>query len=289
MNEREKLMYGIISNISQADVPIVFKGGLITGLILKENNFTQIERTTKDIDANWIGKPPTMKALASIINESFGKYREHFTAVPERDYNEFQSAGISILENKTGDKIISMDIDIRSITGSRVYNYGETSIKGVLVNEILLDKIIASSSNAVYKWRAKDIIDVYMLSQCVRVSTNDIYNTSVKLDKHFHSFEAFYNKKVELQHAYERLKGIEGKPDFEGLYNYLKVFFQPFVKCELDKIWDSKKNVWIDERCLSMDNWKKMINSEIESSSHNTELRIKKHEIENKFKNDKKR
>lgn len=38
-----------------------------------------------------------------------------------------------------------------------------------------------------------------------------------------------------------------------------------------------------------MDNWKKMINSEIESSSHNTELRIKKHEIENKFKNDKKR
>ena len=41
MNEQEKLMYGIISNISQTDAPIIFKGGLITRLILQENGFTR--------------------------------------------------------------------------------------------------------------------------------------------------------------------------------------------------------------------------------------------------------
>ena len=41
-----------------SDIPIVFKGGLITKLILNESGLSSVQRTTKDIDANWIGQPP---------------------------------------------------------------------------------------------------------------------------------------------------------------------------------------------------------------------------------------
>jgi len=34
---------------------------------LKENNFDQLERMTKDIDANWIGTPPIGKGWGSIL------------------------------------------------------------------------------------------------------------------------------------------------------------------------------------------------------------------------------
>lgn len=78
MNEREKLMYSIISNISGTDAPIVFKGALITKLILQENGFEQIERATKDIDANWIGSPPTMDILVETINQSLGELFSYF-------------------------------------------------------------------------------------------------------------------------------------------------------------------------------------------------------------------
>lgn len=49
MTEKEKLMYEILSKISNTDTPIIFKGALITKLILNENNYTDIQRATKDI------------------------------------------------------------------------------------------------------------------------------------------------------------------------------------------------------------------------------------------------
>jgi hypothetical protein len=39
---------------------------LITKLILQENDYTAIERQTNDIDANWIGEPPSMEELAQV-------------------------------------------------------------------------------------------------------------------------------------------------------------------------------------------------------------------------------
>jgi len=64
---QEHLMYQVISGISDIDAPIVFKGALITKLILKENSYAEMERPTNDIDANWIGEPPTMDELTEVV------------------------------------------------------------------------------------------------------------------------------------------------------------------------------------------------------------------------------
>lgn len=229
---------------------------------MQENGFEQIERATKDIDANWIGSPPTMDILVETINQSLGELKELFVAVSNREYGDMKAAGVSILEKETGDEILSMDIDIKPVAGSRVYYHGEAAIKGVLANEILVDKITACSSDAVYKWRTKDVIDVFALSHCVQVNTQEIYNLSEKVKREIQSFNAFYNKRPELQHSYDKLKGIEGKPNFENLYTYLSKFFIPFANREyIEKIWDSEKASWneLKEKTMSMDSWKKQI------------------------------
>ena len=58
LSTKEKLMYSILNNISNTNLPIVFKGALITKLILSNNGFEDVSRYTKDIDGNWIGKTP---------------------------------------------------------------------------------------------------------------------------------------------------------------------------------------------------------------------------------------
>lgn len=264
MNEREKLMYGIISNISETNAPIVFKGALITKLILQESGFKQIERATKDIDANWIGTPPTMDNLVDTINQSLGELGKSFLAVSSREYGDTKSAGVSILEKETMDEILSMDIDIKPVADSRIYYHGEAAIKGVLANEILVDKITACSSDAVYKWRTKDLIDVFALSHCIQVNTQEIYNVSEKVKRKIQSFDAFYGRRQDLKHSYDKLKGIEGKPDFEKLYAYLSQFFKPFANHErMEKIWDSKSVSWNErEKKMSMSDWKNLINNE---------------------------
>lgn len=245
MTEREKLMYKILINISQADAPIVFKGALITKLILEESGFTSIDRATKDIDANWTGTPPTMSVLADTINRSLGDLRELYTAVPTRDYGEKRSAGVSIRDKATDGEVLSMDIDIKPVFGSRTYYQGEAAIKGVFANEILADKISACSGDEVYKWRTKDVLDVYALSHCVEVNVKEVFDVSETVKRKIQSFDAFCNKKSELEHSYNKLKGATGKPDFEELYSYLNKFFKPFINQDKREIvWDSEKVMW---------------------------------------------
>lgn len=252
MTERENLMYKILGKISDMGAPIIFKGALITKLILAEHEFSEIERMTKDIDANWIADPPSMTVLAQTINQSLGELQEQYVAVVSREYGERQSAGISIREKSTGDDIISMDIDIKPLIDSKVYFFGETSIKGVLANEILADKISSMSSDAIYKHRAKDLIDVYALTHCVEIHTLDIYDVCDKAKRKIYPFSAFNNRKEEIEHAYNKLKGIDGKPAFSAVYDYLKEFVKPFEEKDYtNKRWDSKLAVWNEARQIT--------------------------------------
>ena len=170
MMEKEKLMYDILSRISNMDAPIVFKGALITKLVLKEQGYDDVERATKDIDANWVGEPPTMQRLSETIQKALGDLNERFFVEISREYGEGCSAGLSIKDKITGDKIISMDIDVKPIFDERIYYYGQAKIKGVLADEIIADKICSVSSDAVFKHRAKDLIDLYALAHCVEVN-----------------------------------------------------------------------------------------------------------------------
>ena len=118
MTEQEKLMYEILGQITTSDIPIVFKGGLITKLILNESGLSSVQRTTKDIDANWIGQPPSMDYLVDSLNNSFGDLQRCYKAVASRQYGEKQSAGISVIDKNTGRKFITMDIDIKPLIDS---------------------------------------------------------------------------------------------------------------------------------------------------------------------------
>jgi hypothetical protein len=59
----EHSMFLVMAAISKMEVPIVFKGYQILHLILNENNYHDLKRSTKDIDLDWVGKTPTMEEL----------------------------------------------------------------------------------------------------------------------------------------------------------------------------------------------------------------------------------
>jgi hypothetical protein len=245
MTGKEEFMYQVMGKIYESGAPIVFKGAMITKLILMEGEYTALERQTRDIDANWVGTPPTMDELVQTINSSLDDFRGRVYAVPFRNYGEKISAGILIREKQTDEEIISMDIDMRPIHGSKIYHLGETSFRGVLVNSILADKITVLSSKRVFR-RAKDIVDVYALSHCVNINTSDIYDIHDKYpDREFEGFEDFLNRKQDVKHAYDKLRRVDNKPLFEDVYGYLNRFIVPFKNGEkLPMVWNSDKQIW---------------------------------------------
>jgi len=244
MTEHERLMYQVLGKISESDAPIVFKGALITKLILAEHGFTSLDRRTVDIDANWTGSPPSMNELVGTVQKSLGELSDKFYAVAIREYEERKSAGISIRTAGTDEEIMSMDISMKPVIGSRVYHYGEIGIKGVLANEILTDKISVLSKQLIFR-RAKDIIDVYALAHCVEVKTADIFKVVASKNLNLGEFAELINRRGDVEHAYNKLQGVEGKPAFADVYPYLIKFVCPFAqKDNTPRVWNSGSQVW---------------------------------------------
>jgi len=121
---KESMMYEILARISSTEAPLIFKGALITKLILKEKEFNQLERMTKDIDANWIGTPPTLDELVNIIKEAMGDLCNAYTVVGSREHSENKTAGIRFL-SKENERLFTMDVNINPVmSGVRTYlNY----------------------------------------------------------------------------------------------------------------------------------------------------------------------
>jgi hypothetical protein len=248
MREQEHLMYQIISNISESNAPIVFKGALITKLILSENGYIISDRPTNDIDANWIGKPPTMDELTDVVNRSLESFGGSIYAEPDRSYASDKSAGIRFIDKGSGVHIISMDVSIKPVVGSRVYHYGEAAIRGVVPDAVLCDKIVVLSGDRVFR-RAKDLWDVYALANCLEIRTTDIYDAIEKTGRTLGTFHNFVFRTSNLRHAYDKLQGIFNKPAFDSMYPYLIQFLGPFISLDRSpRTWRCNPASWDDTR-----------------------------------------
>ena len=87
---------------------------------------------------------------------------------------------------------------------------------------------------------------MYALAHCAKVATQDIYDIFKRHpDREVGAFDEFYNRRQDVEHAYNRLAGIEGKPAFDDVYAYLSMFIHPFAqRDETPKVWDSDGLAW---------------------------------------------
>lgn len=243
MINKEQIMYEIMSHLHKSNLPIVFKGALITKLILSESGLDKLTRETKDIDANWVGTKPTMADLVESVNTALSTMPHGLKAVAHRDYGEKQSAGLKIVVSN-GDEVLKMDIDIKQVESTRIYWYGTLSFRGTTVNQILCDKISSLSGEKIFR-RIKDMLDVYALSKCVGIEVSHILETAKATGRIIGDFNMFLNAPLEVAHAYGKLRGVVEKPEFDKVYNHVKIFISPFITADtLNMVWNCDDECW---------------------------------------------
>ncbi|MFA5576730.1 MAG: nucleotidyl transferase AbiEii/AbiGii toxin family protein [Tissierellaceae bacterium] len=259
MDYKEKILYKIMGNLYSNSAPLIFKGALVTKLILFENLFDEISRNTADIDASWIEGAPSMDYLASLIKDSLGDLESRYDVTITREYTERQSAGIALVNKETGRIEITLDIEIKSEKMFQLYSYGDVEFRGVLADSIMADKISVLSTNTIFR-RVKDLIDIYALSSCINFEMKLIIEQIRESNRVLGNFDAFLNRKDELEFAYNKLKRIIGKPKFEEIYNHINIFSHPFIinqdynyqwNKDLTK-WDKPQNI---KENIGTDEW----------------------------------
>jgi len=243
--DSEKLMYDVMGAIAGSNMPLVFKGAMVTKLILGEKGFDDFMRETQDIDASWAGENlPLMEHLTAMLNSAL--YQLGLIAVVKREYGDKMSAGFKIFDT-SGDVKMLIDIDMRAAINSRAYRIGDVTFQGVTPDNVIADKINVVASDKVFR-RSKDLIDLYALAQCITVKTVDIHRLWERENRVIGTFNAFTKRQDELRHAYKKLRRIDIKPDFDVIYDYLVNFLSPFIEKETSTlIWDVKAKIWTHE------------------------------------------
>lgn len=238
LTEKEKIMYSIMNALSK--LPIVFKGSMVTSIILNKNGFDSFRRETIDIDANWMGTAENMDKLSKHLNTALSNIG--ISAEPYRDYGPGRSAGFNFYQN--GELVTKMDMDIgRKIAERQSFSIFEYSFFGVTPDQIITDKLCAISTDKVFR-RMKDVVDLYALSSCCRVKINDIYKIKDQTEKKMEDFSAFLSREKDLEHAYEKMGRMNIKPPFEDVYGMVRELVIPIKANKHDLVWE--KTGWHD-------------------------------------------
>ncbi len=213
-----EFLYRVMEELSNAGIPIVFKGAMVLNLVIRENNPSKVERMTKDIDGDWVGEFPTMEEMEKALQNAVKVVDSSLAVQINRTFCERKSAGFKIV-NESGEKVASIDLSVRQNRFCRPYTsyVNGISITGASLSKMLADKIYAISGQNVCR-RVKDVLDIYVMSYITKVNTDELYEIWKETDRGLGNFGAYKTQMAELSKAYDKMKGVKNKPDFIDVY-----------------------------------------------------------------------
>lgn len=232
ITQEEKLMYQVMRAIFESRIPIDFKGAMVLHAYLYENGFTNDVRRTMDIDANWLSDAaPTEEQMVQALQNALDQAGIELKVSLYRMYGEGRSAGFEFSDPEFGDVLFTMDMDVnRPAAETKLYTIDGFTFRGVVVEQMLADKICAVSSEKVFR-RIKDIVDLYYLSQCASFDPDKVVKAIKNAGRTLGSFDGLLTKHEDLRHAYEKFRfgSSVQKPPFEDVYSRVCSFADPFV------------------------------------------------------------
>lgn len=239
MNKIEPILLQIMTSITRHNIPITFKGAMVLNNILDNSEYI---RATQDID----GSTP-VKQIDKIVEDINSALKddglEYYFEI-YRYPSEIKSAGFYIYQND-GKPFSQMDLDNKECFTKVTYTTSQGDFVGCSIEQTLANKIYVLSTKKIFR-RIKDFYDVYRIAKCLSFKINDIYDIQEKIGIPFEDFDCLINRIKDVNNAYTKFSGINSKPEFSEIYDYItRIFIVPFQNNSKDLLWDHNKQEWI--------------------------------------------
>lgn len=233
--ERETIMYEVMRAIYGSGIPLSFKGSMVLKACLLEAGYSEDVRHTADIDANWNSEfAPSDEQISLSIQKAVAAIEPKLKVSVYRTHGEGKSAGLTIANAASGERLFSMDVDVnRPSIPTQLYEVAGMRFRGITPIQILADKLSVISSDKVFR-RIKDVVDIYYLSQVFDFDKDSVMNALKSAGRTLGDFNGFLHQQSDLQHAYEkyRFDGDVYKPSFMEVYSTAKRYIEE-VLCEV--------------------------------------------------------
>lgn len=227
----EQFLYNLILELSSMGAPIVFKGAMILKYLQDVyGNPSGLNRNTRDVDGDWIGDPPTMNYLYTMLDTAIRRLGyTNFELNVTREWAEKKSVGFS-LRIPDYNIVVGIDLSVKKNIFSTVYT-GVNGINflGQTMDKIIADKIVVLTHKTVCR-RIKDFIDLYILSFMYCDSFNAIMRAINMSGNQIGLADTFRTHADDMRHAYSKYRNESSKLDFDIVYKRVYIFAYPFLQ-----------------------------------------------------------
>lgn len=227
------IMYALMGAMSKMGYPVVFKGAMVLHA-LTLNTPINTFRMTEDIDADWVGLTITNEELYFKISNAVSSLGiPNLYVIQKKNFKVGMSAEFHIMQKGVEDVLFTMDIGVKNNNHHLVYKLPSgVSFLGSHPNKIFADKVSAISTRKVYR-RVKDIYDMYLLSHISGYRIKYIHEALLDAGRELESFNEFLNDPMKpkgLEYAFERMRSVENKPNYQEMYARVLRFIAPFIE-----------------------------------------------------------
>lgn len=248
MNNDISKMLMLMAELDRMNIPIIFKGAMVLKVAINQSGANpDTERATTDIDGDWYMNPPSMDELEQYISQALYKIDKTMRVERHREYGAGKSAGFNIVQ-MNGDKAFSMDVSMKQHRFMQRYSLEMNNIQfnGASIDKMMADKLRGVSKRVVFR-RIKDVYDLYLLSFMCGYNTYKVWEIIIQTGgvESLGTFGELKKNVKELKHAYEKMRRITNKPDFNILYPRVLHFIEPFMADYKARnlVWDG--NNWV--------------------------------------------
>lgn len=99
---------------------------------------------------------------------------------------------------------------------------------GASLSKMLSDKIYEISGDNICR-RMKDVLDIYVMSFITELDVDELSQIWKETGRELGDFKAYKIKFAEMKEAYDKMKGIKNKSDFEEVYDRVEAIVCSFM------------------------------------------------------------
>ena len=231
---------------------LFIKGGSALLSKMLESGFDSYFRKTTDIAIHCDKKSlweEFCENVVVLLNENDRHYR--YELISRRaDTKGFQSSDSLKFKLYDNDIVFDFRMDMNIKSNSIIFVEYSTKLNMNTYDSyttMLSDKISVISSEKIFR-RIKDLYDLHVLLIMYNFELNKIWEIMAKKHKDAELVNMLtYEEYDKLNHAYERFRGIDNKPDFSYIFAIAELFLTPVYNEDRDLLWDREAQSWLDQ------------------------------------------
>lgn len=241
----DTLALKVVEQINEANPSVIFRDDVAIACLLGRANVIRPERMIFNINFDWAGGWPSNNQLIVTMRGIVKGINKKLNILLVEECKDREHVIMDVVSEENMRAIFNMSVGFRERGRFIRYNMvgNRRAINGYTVEQLVADRILLISDRcSIDDTKVKAMYDLYLLASISGYCVDNVMSIINSYRKKLGNFSDCLCRKDAVRNEYNKLEGIENKPDFNLLWSRVDILIEPFIReVDTNKVWNGVK------------------------------------------------